>query len=164
MPKLFCNCGIEKWYLTSLINSFSLVRFQLPLPFMAKDKEKQRIASRNHYQRNRAMMKARAREYTAQQYKILAQYVRELKGSTPCMDCGKTYPHYVMDFDHVRGKKSANVADMVKNCVSLSKLKLEIEKCDIVCSNCHRTRTWFRLQEKVESVFDIPQPQLELKI
>lgn len=66
---------------------------------------------------------------------------RKLK-ERPCMDCGQSYPHYVMDFDHVRGTKAANVARMVA--CSIEKLLKEIDKCDVVCSNCHRKRTFQR--------------------
>ena len=61
----------------------------------------------------------------------------------PCYDCGVSYPPYVMDFDHVRGTKFRNIAKMVgRN--SISSIKEEIEKCDLVCSNCHRIRTYNR--------------------
>lgn len=67
-------------------------------------------------------------------------YVAKVK-SAPCMDCGVAYPWYVMDLDHVRGEKASDVSSMVDNGVSLSKIKREIAKCDVVCSNCHRIRT-----------------------
>src|SRR5665213_3534016 len=35
--------------------------------------------------------------------------------SRPCVDCGVSYPSYVMDFDHVRGVKSANVASLMRH-------------------------------------------------
>ena len=79
----------------------------------------------------------------AKQKAYLAQYIRDLKNTTPCMDCKLIYPYYVMDFDHVRGRKHANVMELIK---SLSKKKIdeEIAKCEIVCSNCHRIRTYMR--------------------
>ena len=67
--------------------------------------------------------------------------VNELKDS-PCQDCGVKYPPYVMDFDHKRGDKIANISVMVnRRGTSLSKLKEELLKCDLVCANCHRERT-----------------------
>ena len=48
----------------------------------------------------------------------------------------------VMDLDHVRGQKKFRLA-AVKH-VSLETLEEEINKCDVVCSNCHRIRTWNR--------------------
>jgi hypothetical protein len=51
------------------------------------------------------------------------------------------YPPYVMDFDHVRDKKSFEIGIAVGRNKPLAKLLPEIEKCDVVCSNCHRVRT-----------------------
>jgi len=73
----------------------------------------------------------------------LAQYLRDLKTKTPCVDCGINYPYYVMDFDHVRGQKHANVMELVST-LSKKRIDLEIAKCEIVCSNCHRIRTHIR--------------------
>ena len=73
----------------------------------------------------------------------MAQYLRDLKTKTPCVDCGINYPYYVMDFDHVRGQKHANVMELVST-LSKKRIDLEIAKCEIVCSNCHRIRTHIR--------------------
>ena len=73
----------------------------------------------------------------------MAQYLRDLKTKTPCVDCGINYPYYVMDFDHVRGQKHANVMELVST-LSKKKIDEEIAKCEIVCSNCHRIRTHVR--------------------
>lgn len=53
------------------------------------------------------------------------------------------------DFDHVRGKKRKNVGAMVNgHNFSVEKIIEEIAKCDVVCSNCHRERTFSRLRLK----------------
>lgn len=77
----------------------------------------------------------------------LYKYLRNLKENTPCADCGSYYPYYVMDFDHVRGKKHANVMELVPT-LSRKRIDEEVAKCEIVCSNCHRERTHFRKQKK----------------
>ena len=83
----------------------------------------------------------------AKQKAYLAQYLRDLKTKTPCIDCGINYPYYVMDFDHVRGQKHANVMELVST-LSKKRIDLEIAKCEIVCSNCHRIRTHIRRMAK----------------
>lgn len=65
---------------------------------------------------------------------------RSLK-SAPCADCGIQYPWYVMQFDHVRGKKLGHVTQMPILNWSLEKFLAEVEKCDVVCANCHAQRT-----------------------
>ena len=79
----------------------------------------------------------------AKQKAYLAQYIRGLKEANPCMDCKEYYPYYVMDFDHVRGTKHANVMELIPT-LSKKKIDEEIAKCEIVCSNCHRIRTHMR--------------------
>lgn len=60
--------------------------------------------------------------------------------SVPCADCGESYPTYVMDFHHEGGKlfEMGTRSSIPK---SLCKIKAEIEKCIVLCSNCHRERT-----------------------
>lgn len=74
--------------------------------------------------------------------KELQEYVIEQKHMQPCVDCQECFPHFVLDFDHVRGIKVANVARLVSQCVSLEMIRQEIAKCAIVCANCHRFRTF----------------------
>ena len=70
--------------------------------------------------------------------------IAELK-SVPCMDCGGKFLPCAMDFDHRPGEtKISGVAELVQAQVAWSVIEAEIVKCDIVCSNCHRVRTWQR--------------------
>jgi L-lysine 2,3-aminomutase len=70
--------------------------------------------------------------------------VAKLKNN-PCTDCKMTYPSYVMDFDHVNeGDKVMNVAKLISQDYPLRVILEEIDKCELVCSNCHRIRTHTR--------------------
>jgi hypothetical protein len=79
--------------------------------------------------------------YRKQEYLRARQAIIDAK-SRPCMDCKGEYPWYVMDFDHVRGSKSFNIGASRR--VGARKLAEEIGKCDVICSNCHRVRTFRR--------------------
>lgn len=73
---------------------------------------------------------------------FMRAYINKIK-NVPCMDCGKKYPPYVMDFDHRNRKnKYIDVGRMIGGGWSKDKVDKEILKCDIVCSNCHRIRTY----------------------
>lgn len=117
-----------------------MVRF-LYLPLMPyKDPKKKKEYSdkfnKEYYQRNceRLRMQNRDRIYTKQ----LA--VNELKESTPCMKCGLYWPSYVMDYHHRdRSTKIAGIAGMIKS-NTIEKIMAEIEKCDLLCANCHRIK------------------------
>ena len=74
---------------------------------------------------------------------VRRKLVNELK-QAPCTDCGKKYIPYVMDFDHVRGIKTSDIAKLVNRNCSLERLREEIAKCELVCANCHRIRTYRR--------------------
>lgn len=105
----------------------------------AWSKKKQRKYAREHYYTNpQRYIEANRRRVASNRELITAAK------SNPCTDCGKTYPPYVMDFDHVRGKKKFRLAQHMK--VGLPGLLAEIAKCDLVCANCHRERTYQRTQ------------------
>lgn len=63
----------------------------------------------------------------------------------PCSDCGKTYPTYVMQFDHVRGRKLVALSRAAQSGLGMQRVKDEIAKCEVVCANCHAERTHQRL-------------------
>ena len=73
----------------------------------------------------------------------LCAYVRALK-QNPCTDCGIMYPYPAMDFDHCRGVKDMDISKMCRRPVTWERLLEELAKCDLVCANCHRIRTWQR--------------------
>lgn len=66
----------------------------------------------------------------------------ELKKSLKCKFCGNC-DFRVLDFHHRNAKeKDFNVADAIRRGFSMEKIKREIAKCDVLCSNCHRIETW----------------------
>lgn len=100
---------------------------------------------KNHYLSNKQRYMDRAHANNKTYIDRNTAFVRDLKSKTPCVDCHLVFPHYVMDFDHLEGFVKINdIAVLMKTPHSLDLLKKEIEKCEIVCSNCHRARTWKR--------------------
>lgn len=62
----------------------------------------------------------------------------------PCTDCGDRFPPCAMDFDHRQpGSKRYTVTRMIGR-AGIARILAEVEKCDIVCANCHRLRTFRR--------------------
>lgn len=69
-----------------------------------------------------------------------------LMKSGPCMDCGGSFPYECMDWDHRPGEQKIGIVSQMTTAAAAA----EIEKCDLVCANCHRTRTRTRrLQARV---------------
>lgn len=108
-----------------------------------KDAETKRAYQREHYRKNRDRYLARKQDCQAIVRSRLKQIVLEAKGSQ-CRQCLNEFPPWVLQFDHVTGDKQGNVCDMIMDCVSDQKLKLEIAKCEVVCANCHADRTYKR--------------------
>ncbi|MEK7551692.1 MAG: hypothetical protein AAB532_03775 [Patescibacteria group bacterium] len=107
-----------------------------------KDILKRREAHKRYYRNNLYKYYIK----NIERKKMLAVFVNELKYK-PCKDCGIIYPPYVMDFDYIKGQEKLNsVARLIHNGWSKAKLLEEMAKCDLVCANCHRIRTYKRLR------------------
>ena len=104
-----------------------------------KCKHCQRAYARDHYRRNRTTYLARVRlrhqVYLARNMALLVEYLLD----HPCVDCGHADPVTLL-FDHVRGTKSRNIAQMIRDGVTWRRLEEEIAKCDVRCVNCHLRR------------------------
>ena len=61
----------------------------------------------------------------------------------PCARCGRQYPPVAMDFDHLRDKRrGCDPASLLGKGVSWARLQKEIDKCRVLCANCHRVVTY----------------------
>lgn len=69
-----------------------------------------------------------------------------------CVDCGESDVR-VLEFDHLpEFQKLANVSSLVSG--SSDKLIEEMNKCDVVCANCHKRRTYSRLPSYKSNSWD----------
>jgi formate-dependent nitrite reductase cytochrome c552 subunit len=76
-------------------------------------------------------------------WKVRADLLAELR-NVPCADCGCRFPKAAMDFDHRDpSDKSYTVSRMLFR-TSTEEVLREAAKCDVVCANCHRMRTYQR--------------------
>lgn len=112
------------------------------MPFL--DKEAARAAARRHYAKHKDRVKAKIKKHKQAYNRTTKKVIQDYKSNHPCSDCHKQYPHYVMEFDHVpgRGKKTMEVSKCLALGWKLERILKEIEKCDVVCANCHRLRTF----------------------
>lgn len=103
-------------------------------------KEQKAISQKKWYEKNKARHLSNVSKRKQEIVKRVKEYVFALKESTPCADCGINYPSYVMDFDHL-GDKEYQISNMIHAGYDIPSVQKEIDKCEIVCSNCHRIRT-----------------------
>lgn len=96
-------------------------------------KEKHREYSKRSYEKNKAEVIAKN---NARKRKAREDW-RAFKTTLACTQCGENHPE-CLDFHHVvRGKDNKKVHYLVRNGQYAAALR-EIEKCIVLCSNCHR--------------------------
>lgn len=105
------------------------------MPYADPERQADFQASWHQREKMRRNAAARARRRAA------VALIRSLKEGRPCVDCGGLFPHYVLDFDHVRGEKLYELNHMTRHTYSRERILAEVAKCDLVCANCHRIRT-----------------------
>jgi hypothetical protein len=102
-------------------------------------KDCRRIYDRAYHERTRDVRLRQKREWADALY----AWYHELK-SHPCADCGQRFHHAAMTFDHLPGvEKVDEVSNLVRRRRKRAAI-LEVEKCELVCANCHAVRSYER--------------------
>jgi len=97
----------------------------------------QAVIGREHYGANRQKyieMEAQRKARNEKRMRLLVEFLQ----SNPCADCGEPDP-IVLEFGHL-GDKRFNVSQGFSG-RNWKSILSEMEKCDVVCANCHRRRT-----------------------
>ncbi|HEX9386386.1 MAG TPA: hypothetical protein VF918_08700 [Anaerolineales bacterium] len=95
--------------------------------------------SSNWYYQNQDRQKENVRLNNQSYRQNARDYVWDYLTTHPCSICGEPDP-LVLEFHHT-GQKDNEVSRLMGRGASLDALKAEIEKCQVVCSNCHRRIT-----------------------
>lgn len=99
-----------------------------------RDAERRRVRHRSSNPKQLAKLQ-RWREQAA-----LLNALRDV----PCADCGGRFEPCAMDFDHTDATRKRHTVTRMVGRASTEAILAEAAKCDIVCANCHRLRTWRR--------------------
>ena len=91
------------------------------------------------YYENQERQKENVRRNNQYYRELAREYVLEFLSAHPCSSCGECDPR-VLEFHH-EGNKEAEVSRLMGRGASLDALKREIEKCVVLCANCHRKLT-----------------------
>lgn len=96
-----------------------------------------REKGKENYRANKERYFKSAKKRDAQLDELINKYK-----SKPCADCKISYPPYIMDLDHLDPSiKEFKISTMRRRRMAFDKIIAEIEKCEVVCANCHRERT-----------------------
>lgn len=93
------------------------------------------IYNKEHYAEKNAWRQNKRKE--------IRDYLRSLKINKPCDICGGIFPPVAMDWDHInQDEKSFDICqDGIREMYSKEKLHSEIDKCRLICANCHRVHS-----------------------
>jgi len=94
--------------------------------------------SREHYQKYKSRYIERNEKRQLKLSSINIKNLTDYMLSHPCVICGETDP-IVLEFDHINTKKYA-ISKMISN-YHWDKILDEINKCQVLCCNCHRRKT-----------------------
>jgi hypothetical protein len=83
------------------------------------------------------------KSYSTQKQRKLERrvFVAKKKISEGCQECGYQKRASALDYHHTGKEKGMSVAERVTRCHSKKKILEEIERCEVLCANCHRIET-----------------------
>lgn len=105
--------------------------------YYQKNKERCLEVQKQHYQRNKERCLTYAKAWYDSVYTENKEWAIQYLGGC-CNRCKQTFPKAVYDFHHKDPSvKEASVGNLLKK-KDRSKIKEELDKCELLCSNCHR--------------------------
>jgi len=96
---------------------------------------------KNWYKKNKKSHKENVYENKIKNIEAARAYVWDFLLSHPCVKCGESDPA-ILEFDHVRGQKRAEVTKLMRDGYTLKIIQREIDKCVVLCANCHKRKTY----------------------
>lgn len=109
-----------------------------------------------HRARNLEKIRSYDRENQVKSRAERRAWLDAFKVKAGCIDCGyKAHPR-ALDFDHIGTDKTCDVGRMMHNRTAWTLILAEIAKCEVVCANCHRVRTYER--EQRARAMQVPKP------
>jgi hypothetical protein len=82
----------------------------------------------------------RNRKRVEYQQEIRAR-LADIKLERGCTDCEYRAHAEALDFDHLPEHEKAGTVSRIVSSWSWARIEAELEKCEVVCANCHRVRT-----------------------
>lgn len=94
--------------------------------------------NKQYYLANKSVYAARVRS----RKEAVRAYIHSIRLRCATKKCGENHPA-VLDFHHKDPtEKEAVVPQMIKGGWSIKRVKEELKKCTVLCSNCHRKLHW----------------------
>ncbi len=89
------------------------------------------------YERNKENEREKAKIRQAKRREDFNKWYKELKSDLKCNKCGFSHPA-ALDFHHKNSSEKEFNLGNIRLSVSKEKFLKELEKCEVLCANCHR--------------------------
>lgn len=110
-------------------------------------RQKHKLYAKKHYEKNKENIIAKQKAKKKIHKTWFVNYKKQLK----CVTCGYDHPA-ALDFHHVeRSKTNRKVHQLVADGNTKKRILEEIDKCVVLCSNCHRVHhhdEWENIKQK----------------
>ena len=115
--------------------------------YRARLEIKERAAVQSAEYRQRPEIKERYKAHFRARNKAHVVFTHKIKMEKGCVDCGYADSGYSLQFDHLPEHEKLYEISRMSGHAKANILK-EIEKCEVVCGNCHALRTEKRRQQR----------------
>lgn len=89
------------------------------------------------------------RNYVKDKYNERKEMVSDIKANQGCAKCGEKR-EYMLDFHHKDPSiKDGNIARITSNYNKMETIQQEIDKCIVLCANCHREFHYLENKEHI---------------
>ena len=107
-----------------------------------KDREKRLKHAREYGKGWYQGHKQEVMEHRKQRQTKIHNWFRRYKSILQCVDCGVAHPALLQFHHRDKSTKSFAISKIMSRAASIKQIITEIEKCDVVCVNCHANRHW----------------------
>lgn len=147
--KVCSKCGQNKPFSEYFVRDKTTGRLHAQCKGCYKNSRKNFYAE--HYAKYRALYLNRAKVRRERLRTEFRTKMLEYLSSKSCQECGEADIR-VLELDHLDPKmKSFNISQAVKLGHSWATVLTEVDKCQVLCANCHKRRTaqqfnWYKAQ------------------
>jgi superfamily II DNA helicase RecQ len=127
------KCSMCQEILPKTVEFFATRTDRKNLTYQSNCRKCQSEYRKLHYEKNKQKYIDKAKVFT----QSIVEWSIEYKKTLKCVECGENR-YWVLDFHHRNPKeKDIEVSTLIRRSSKI-KILTEIEKCDVLCSNCHR--------------------------
>lgn len=132
MEKICKTCDVSK-----PLSSFSKNKTKKD-GFNSECKDCRKVYIREHYKKNKGYYKKKSKERASD----IRKWLRSIKSDLCCQTCGENHPA-CLEYHHKDPKqKDFEISKAGSSGISKTRILEEIEKCIVLCSNCHKKLHW----------------------